>query len=139
MKSKNIFTRDKIEEIVDLGGSVQKVSWLTDDEKAVFKTAFELNQNILLRYSALRNKWICQWQSVNLFIPSDTPEETISELHEDLFNNENILGSYYIYTKSGYIEYEEFIRACIDKNKLMNDEYLKFAFNFFDAFFSITV
>jgi len=102
MKKKGIFTRENIEEVVDAGGSVQNVSWLSDDEKRVFKTAFEINQHILVRYAALRNKHICQWQSVNLFIPSDTPEEDISELHEDMFNNEQVLGSYYIYTKSGY-------------------------------------
>ncbi len=102
MKKKGIFTREHIEEVVDAGGSVQDVSWLNGDEKRVFKTAFEINQNVLVRYAALRNKHICQWQSVNLFIPSDTPEEDISELHEDMFNNEQVLGSYYIYTKSGY-------------------------------------
>jgi len=35
--------------------------------------------------------------------------------------------------KNGFIEYEEFIRACIDKKTLLNDDYLKFAFNFFDS------
>jgi calcium-dependent protein kinase len=33
---------------------------------------------------------------------------------------------------NGYIEYEEFVRAAIDKEKLLTDEVLKFAFNFFD-------
>ncbi len=102
MKTKNKFNRLEIESIVDNGGSIQHVDWLNEHEKNVFKTAFEINQNTLIRYAALRNKYIDQWQSVNLFIHSDTSEEDISELHEDMFNNENILGSYYIYTKSGY-------------------------------------
>ena len=33
---------------------------------------------------------------------------------------------------NGYIEYEEFLRACIDKNEILNDEYLKYAFKFLD-------
>ena len=33
---------------------------------------------------------------------------------------------------NGFLEYEEFIRACIDKKKLLDDKYLKFAFDFFD-------
>lgn len=102
MKDKGVFDRAHIEEIVDAGGSVQDVGWLNEHEKKVFKTAFELDQSLLLRYAALRNRHICQWQSINLFIPSDTPEEVISELHEDAFNDENILGVYYLYTKSGY-------------------------------------
>ena len=33
---------------------------------------------------------------------------------------------------NGYIEYEEFLRACIDKKEILNDEYLKYAFKFLD-------
>ena len=33
----------------------------------------------------------------------------------------------------GYISYEEFLRACLDKNKIINEEILKYAFNFFDG------
>ena len=31
---------------------------------------------------------------------------------------------------NGYIEYEEFLRACLDKNEVLTDEYLKYAFKF---------
>ena len=111
MKDRNKFTTEEISKIVDDEGSVQKVDWLNEHEKKVFKTAFELDQSVLLRYAALRNKHVDQWQSVNLFIPSDSPEEYISELHEDMFNNENILGSYYIYSKSGY-SHSNKIKTC---------------------------
>ena len=33
---------------------------------------------------------------------------------------------------NGYIEFEEFLRACIDKKEILNDEYLKYAFKFLD-------
>lgn len=102
MREKGVFNREEIEKIIDDNGSVQNCDWLDDHEKAVFRTAFEMNQHTLLRYAAIRNKYIDQWQSMNLFIPADTPEEVISELHEEMFNNEEIEGSYYIYTKSGY-------------------------------------
>jgi ribonucleoside-diphosphate reductase alpha chain len=102
MRKKGVFNRDEIEKIIDDNGSVQNCDWLDEHEKAVFRTAFEMNQHTLLRYAAIRNKYIDQWQSMNLFIPADTPEEVISELHEEMFNNDEIEGSYYIYTKSGY-------------------------------------
>ena len=35
--------------------------------------------------------------------------------------------------KNGIIEYEEFLRACIDKNELLNDKYLNYAFKFLDT------
>jgi len=34
--------------------------------------------------------------------------------------------------KNGYIEFEEFVRGCIDKEKFITDEVIKFSFNFFD-------
>ena len=34
--------------------------------------------------------------------------------------------------KNGHIECEEFLRACIDKKEILNDEYLKYAFKFLD-------
>ena len=33
---------------------------------------------------------------------------------------------------NGFIEYEEFLRACIDKKEILTEEYLKYAFNFLD-------
>ena len=102
MKAKGLFNRVNIESIVDNGGSVQHVDWLSDHERAVFRTAYEMNQHTLLRYAALRNKHVDQWQSVNSFIPADAPESAISELHEDMFNDPENLGSYYVYTRSGY-------------------------------------
>jgi ribonucleoside-diphosphate reductase alpha chain len=102
MKNKGVFNYAEIDKIIDDNGSVQNVSWLNDHEKAVFRTAFEMKQNTLLRYAAIRNKYVDQWQSINLFIPADTPEDVIAELHEDAFNNEQIEGLYYLVTKSGY-------------------------------------
>ena len=102
MKTKGVFNYAEIDKIIDDNGSVQNVSWLDDHEKAVFRTAFEMKQGTLLRYAAIRNKYVDQWQSINLFIPADTPEEVIAELHEDAFNNEQIEGLYYLVTKSGY-------------------------------------
>jgi ribonucleoside-diphosphate reductase alpha chain len=102
MKSKGVFNYKEIDKIIDDNGSVQNVKWLNEHEKAVYRTAFEMNQNTLLRYAAIRNKYVDQWQSINLFIPADTPESVIAELHEDAFNNEQIEGLYYIVTKSGY-------------------------------------
>jgi len=102
MKAKGVFNYAEIDKIIDDNGSVQNVSWLDDHEKAVFRTAFEMKQGTLLRYAAIRNKYVDQWQSINLFIPADTPEEVIAELHEDAFNNEQIEGLYYLVTKSGY-------------------------------------
>ena len=48
-------------------GSVSHLSFLTDMEKDVFKTANEIDQNWIIQHASDRQEYICQAQSVNLF------------------------------------------------------------------------
>ena len=54
--------------IIKNNGSVSHLSFLSDHEKKVFKTAFEIDQNVLIDLAAQRQKYICQGQTFNLFI-----------------------------------------------------------------------
>ena len=54
--------------IIKNNGSVSHLSFLSDHEKKVFKTAFEIDQNVLIDLAAQRQKYICQDQTFNLFI-----------------------------------------------------------------------
>ena len=45
MKLKNVYNEETITDIIKNSGSVQHVTWLSDDEKQVFKTAFEIDQD----------------------------------------------------------------------------------------------
>jgi ribonucleoside-diphosphate reductase alpha chain len=67
--------------ILEHEGSVQHLDQLTDDEKGVFKTAFELDQRWVVELSADRAPEICQAQSVNLFIPGDVDKWDLHMLH----------------------------------------------------------
>jgi len=100
MKERKVFSRNVVEDIRDNMGSVQHVEWLTDEEKEVFKTAFEINQMDVLRLASTRGGYIDQWQSLNLFFAAGEDEEYISEVHAKAFLDENILGLYYIYSKA---------------------------------------
>lgn len=101
MKSKGVYSKKYIQEITDNNGSVQKVDWLTDDQKAVFKTAFEINQKAILRLASSRSMYIDQWQSLNTFFSADEEPEWIAEVHQEAFNDPSILALYYIYTQAG--------------------------------------
>ena len=101
MKEKGVYNRDTLMDIANHDGSVQHVDWLDDDDKAVFKTAFEIDQNVIITLAAERQPYICQAQSINLFFGSDDPEEYISGVHKSAFMNENILSLYYVRTKAG--------------------------------------
>lgn len=84
-------------------GSVQHVDWLTDEEKLVFKTAFEINQKAIIRMAAARQRRICQGQSLNLFFAGNADEALVAEVHQEAFENEDILSLYYIYSSRGVV------------------------------------
>ncbi|HAG52452.1 MAG TPA: ribonucleoside-diphosphate reductase subunit alpha [Alphaproteobacteria bacterium] len=62
-------------------GSVQHLDFLTQDEKDVFKTAFELDQRWIVEHAADRTPFICQGQSVNVFLPADVHKSVLHNVH----------------------------------------------------------
>lgn len=101
MKKKGVYSKKNIQEVTDAYGSVHGVDWLTEEEKNVFKTAFEIDQRAILRMASSRKRYIDQWQSLNLFFSADEDPAVISRIHQEAFLDENILALYYIYTQAG--------------------------------------
>ena len=62
-------------------GSVQHLDCLDDHEKAVFKTAFEIDQRWLVEHGADRAPFICQSQSLNIFLPADVHKRDLHQIH----------------------------------------------------------
>jgi ribonucleoside-diphosphate reductase alpha chain len=112
MKEKGVFTKANVEDIRDKMGSVQHVEWLTDDEKLVFRTAFEINQHTIIRMAAARGKFMDQWQSLNLFFAAGEDEAYINEVHKEAFLNPDILGLYYVYSMAGVQASKDECLAC---------------------------
>ncbi|SNR95051.1 ribonucleoside-diphosphate reductase alpha chain [Azospirillum sp. RU38E] len=63
------------------GGSVQHLDFLTQEEKDVFKTAFELDQRWLIEHAADRTPYVCQSQSLNVFLPADVHKRDLHQIH----------------------------------------------------------
>jgi len=63
------------------GGSVQHLDFLDDHEKDVFKTAFELDQRWLIEHAADRAPFVCQSQSINVFLPADVHKRDLHQIH----------------------------------------------------------
>lgn len=101
MKQRGVYNKKNIADISDKKGSVQHVTWLTPEEKEVFKTAFEINQKSILRLASARSRYIDQWQSLNLFFSADEDPAWISEVHQEAFEDPNILALYYVYSMTG--------------------------------------
>ena len=81
-------------------GSVQHLDFLSDHEKAVFKTAFELDQAWVVEHSAKRQEFICQGQSVNLFFPAGSPAKYVNSVHMKAWKD-GLKGLYYLRTNAG--------------------------------------
>ena len=62
-------------------GSVQHLEFLTAHERAVFKTAFELDQRWVIEHAADRTPYVCQSQSVNVFLPADVHKRDLHQIH----------------------------------------------------------
>lgn len=101
-----------VKSIIDNNGSVQHLEWLTDHEKQVFKTAYEIDQRVLLRLAAQRGKYIDQWQSLNLFFDADESEEEIAAVHRLAFEDERIKALYYMRSKAGVAASKGECTAC---------------------------
>jgi len=68
-------------DIITNEGSVQHLDFLTDDVKKVFKTASEINPMWIVELAAIRQKYICQSQSLNIFVDSNTTMQEMSDIH----------------------------------------------------------
>jgi ribonucleoside-diphosphate reductase alpha chain len=85
--------------ILEQGGSVQHLDFLSPEEKAVFKTSFEIDQRWLLEFAADRTPYIDQAQSLNLYIPADVDKWDLMMLHFQAWEK-GIKSLYYLRSKS---------------------------------------
>jgi ribonucleoside-diphosphate reductase alpha chain len=81
LEQKGMNDEDTWTSIMTSQGSVQHLDCLDDHEKAVFKTAFELDQRWLVEHAADRTPYICQSQSLNIFLPADVHKRDLHQIH----------------------------------------------------------
>ncbi|MDP5370250.1 MAG: ribonucleoside-diphosphate reductase, partial [Pseudomonadota bacterium] len=85
--------------IVEREGSVQHIDALTQFEKDIFKTAFEIDQRWVIELAADRAAFICQGQSINLFLPADINKWDLLMLHWSAWEK-GVKSLYYCRSKS---------------------------------------
>lgn len=112
MRERGVFNKKNIDSIRDNMGSVQHVDWLTEEEKRVFRTAFEIDQRVVLRMASVRGMYIDQWQSLNLFFSAEEDEQYISDVHKQAFLDPNVLGLYYVYSRAGIQASKDECESC---------------------------
>jgi ribonucleoside-diphosphate reductase alpha chain len=80
LKRYNKNNKEIWQSIMNHGGSVQHLAFLSEKEKFVFKTFGEISQKEIVIQAAQRQKYIDQSQSLNLMIHPDTPIKQVNEL-----------------------------------------------------------
>jgi ribonucleoside-diphosphate reductase alpha chain len=85
--------------ILENEGSVQHLDCLSQDEKDVYKTAFELDQRWVVELAADRTPDVCQSQSVNIFLPGDVDKWDLHMLHWQAWER-GCKSLYYLRSKS---------------------------------------
>jgi ribonucleoside-diphosphate reductase alpha chain len=94
-------------------GSVQHLDFLSEDEKQIFKTAFELDQRWIIEHAADRAGQICQSQSLNVFLPGDVHKRDLHQVHM-LAWKKGVKSLYYCRSKS--IQRSETVTSASSKN-----------------------
>ena len=127
LKEKGQNTQEVWSSIMKHEGSVQHFDFLTEDEKAVFKTAFEIDQVALIDLAADRTPYICQAASLNLFLPADVHKMLLHHLHMRAWKK-GVKSLYYLRSRSiqraesGYDHHSK-INDLSNSVRAMSDQY----------------
>lgn len=121
MKERGQYTKEVMKRISEAQGSVQGEDWLSTEEKLVFRTAYELNQETILLMGSQRQRVmnsgedsVGQGQSLNIYITMEETEEEISRLHKIALNDAYLQSLYYIHSLNEESTYH------VDKNECLS-------------------
>ena len=81
LASKNADTPEVWQSIIEHEGSVAHLDILSEHEKAIYRTAFEIDQRWVIELAADRTPFICQSQSINVYLPADIDKRDLHMLH----------------------------------------------------------
>jgi ribonucleoside-diphosphate reductase alpha chain len=101
LKAKGKNNKSVWKSIVAEQGSVQHLDFLDEEEKYVFKTAYEIDQGWVVEHAGNRQKYVCQAQSVNLFFPAGSPRSYVNSVHLRAWKSK-LKSLYYLRTDAGF-------------------------------------
>lgn len=95
----NLWTDDMKNHIMSHNGSIQKINSIPDEIKAIYKTVWEIKQRAIIDMAADRGAYICQSQSLNLFVDAPTAGK-LTSMHFYGWKKGLKTGMYYLRTKA---------------------------------------
>jgi ribonucleoside-diphosphate reductase alpha subunit len=97
--SRNLWTKHIKEQIIINDGSLQKINEIPDELKELYKTVWEIKQKIMIDHAVRRGPFICQSQSMNLFM--ENPDfKKLSSMHFYSWSQGLKTGIYYLRSKA---------------------------------------
>jgi len=96
-------------------GSVQHLDFLTDHQKEVFRTFFEIPQASIINQAAVRQDYLDQSQSLNLMVPPDMPTKEVNKLLVDAWQ----MGVKTLYYQHSMNSAQAFARKKLNMNDLV--------------------
>jgi ribonucleotide reductase alpha subunit len=93
-----LWSEDMKNEIIRHSGSIQNIPNIPDTIKHIFKTAWELSQKVIIDQSRDRGYFVCQTQSLNLFVESPSIAK-LSSMHMYAWKQGLKTGMYYLRTR----------------------------------------
>jgi ribonucleoside-diphosphate reductase alpha chain len=95
-----INTQETWMKIANASGSVQWIEGLTGQERQVFKTAWEVDQHVIIQQAEDRQKYVCQAQSLNVFFLPGSDKSYINSVHLKALVSDVLKSMYYFRTGS---------------------------------------
>ena len=92
-------TQEVWSNIITNNGSVQHLDFLDEKTKKVFATSFEIDQMDIIKLAGIRQEYLCQGQSVNLFFPAGVDRAYVNKVHIAAWTH-GLKGLYYLRTEA---------------------------------------
>lgn len=99
LEEKDSNTRSVWASILEKEGSVQHLDILSESEKAIFKTAMEIDQHWVIELAEQRGGYISQAQSLNVFFPAGASKRYVNSVHLKFLRSDNVITMYYFRTE----------------------------------------
>jgi len=109
----NLWDEDMRQKLMAANGSVQNIKEIPDNLKALYKTAWELSQKSIIDMAADRGAYICQSQSLNIFMESANFAK-LTSMHFYGWKQGLKTGIYYLRTRAA----ADAIKFTVDKSRL---------------------
>lgn len=95
----NLWTAEMKEMLMASNGSIQNINGIPEDLKKLYKTAYEVKQKAIIEMAADRGAFICQSQSMNLFVENPSFAK-LSSMHFYAWQKGLKTGMYYLRSKA---------------------------------------